>query len=36
MIVHDLDLVGALLCPEKANAVLVINTDAVLIFPVTT
>lgn len=36
MIVHDLDLVGALLCPEKTNAVLVNNADAVLTLPVAT
>jgi hypothetical protein len=34
MIVHDLHLVRALLGPEKADTILVIDTDTVLTFPV--
>ena len=35
MIVGNLDFHGALLCPEKAHAPLVVDTDAVLAFSVT-
>jgi hypothetical protein len=34
MIVHDLNLVGTMLCPEKTDAVLIIDPDAVLALPV--
>jgi hypothetical protein len=34
MIVHDLNLVGTVLCPEKTDTILIIDPDAVLALPV--
>jgi len=35
VVVRDLNLVGAFVCPDKANPELVVDADRVLTFPIT-